>query len=298
MAKEQDKLKWNLIIKRIKDGNCTPFLGAGVNYGILDLGAQVAKKLAEKYNYPFEDTSDLIRVAQFIAVTEDPMCAKEEILELLKNQLEQWQKTVTLPDFFKAPDEPLSILAELPFPIYMTTNYDDLIVKALMAWQKDPKRELCRWNESVKKVTSVFDSPDGFEPTPANPVVFHLHGHDEVKESLVLTEDDYINFLVNISKEERLLPLRISQALSGSSLIFIGYALADWNFRVLFKGLISSMEDSLRYMNVAVQLPQEFSGKEKYLVEYFQNMNVQVYFGTAKEFTLKLRDCWREFTNE
>ncbi len=294
-----DERDWKNLLRRIKDGKCTPFLGAGINHGILPMGSEIAKNLAEEFEYPFDDdSSDLAKVTQFLSVTQDPMTPKEEILHLLKKQLEQWQKTVTLPNFFKAEEEPLGILSELPFPIYMTTNYDNLLIMALKAWQKDPKRELCRWNKYVKEISSVFDSISGFDPTPANPVVFHLHGHDEVPESLVLTEDDYINFLVNISREQNLLPPRIHEALAGTSLIFIGYRLADWDFRVLFRGLVDSMESSLRRISVAVQLPPdntEQSAQQKYLTEYFGNIKVQVYWGTARDFTNELRDRWKEF---
>ncbi len=36
---------------------------------------------------------------------------------------------------------------------------------------------------SVKEKPSAFDTASGFDPNPANLVVFHLHGHDEVPES-------------------------------------------------------------------------------------------------------------------
>ena len=72
---------------------------------------------------------------------------------------------------------------------------------ALKSRTKDPRRELCRWNEAIKHHTSIFDSPTTYEPTAANPVVFHLYGYDKSAESLVLTEDDYLDYLVNISKD-------------------------------------------------------------------------------------------------
>ena len=295
---------WESLLPRIRDGKCTPFLGAGINQGILPGGSDIARKLAGKFHYPLRDSYDLARVTQFLAVTRDPMFPKDRILELLAEELEKWQKTIALPDFFKAPDEPLGVLADLPLPIYMTTNYDYLMIKALETRQKKPRRELCRWNKYVKDTLkdkpSAFDSVAGFEPTPATPVVFHLHGHDEVPESLVLTEGDYLDFLVNISRQQDLLPPRIHEALSGSSLLFIGYRLADWDFRVLFQGMVSSMEGCLRRISVAVQLPAENS-KEKhqeaqeYLNKYFGNMKVYVYWGTAKEFAVELRDRWEKF---
>ena len=303
MLNALEDINWNILLRRIKEGDCTPFLGAGVNHGILPLGADIAKELAEKYKYPFKDCNDLLRVSQFLAVTQDPKFPKEEILEMLKDHLEQWEKTVTLPDFFKAPDEPLSILADLPIPIYMTTNYDNLLFRALEARQKEPKRELCRWYENFRRIPSVFDPSEVFEPTSANPVVFHLHGYGEVKESLVLTEDDYINFLINISKQQDLLPPRIQQAIADTSLIFIGYRFADWNFRVLFQGIVRSVESSNRPLSVAVQLLPEDTDEntqrkqQVYLAKYFSNIerHIHVYWGSAKEFAVELRERWDKF---
>ena len=215
------------------------------------------------------------------------MFPKEEILK--------WFATVAPPDF-TAPDEPLAALADLPLPVYMTTNYDDFMAKALVSRNKDPRREVCRWNSRLKGRTPPL------RPTPANPVVFHLHGHHEVPESLVLTEDDYLDFLVNLSKDQdKLLPPRIQQALTEASLLFIGYRLADWDFRVLFRGLVHAMEASLRRVSVAVQLPPNAPEQvhrhsvQKYLIDYFEDIKVRVYWGTAREFAAELRDRWRRF---
>jgi hypothetical protein len=289
MPKTLEERDWNLLLRRIKAGKCTPFLGAGACFGAIPLGSRIAEKWAQKHDYPLEDCRDLARVAQFLAVQYDPMFPKEEILE-------RFFRNVDPPDFTQ-PDEPHGVLADLPLPIYMTTNYDDFMVRALRSRHKDPKRDLCRWNKLVKDQPSIFESEPGFNPTPANPVVFHLHGHDEVPESLVLTEDDYLDFLVNISRDQTLLPLRIQRALTGASLLFIGYRLADWSFRVLFRGLVSSMEASLRRISVAVQLSPEDQNVQNYLADYFGNINVKVYWGTAREFSAELRERWEGFSN-
>ena len=93
------------------------------------------------------------------------------------------------------------LLAELPLPIYMTTNYDDFMFRALLARKKNVQKELCRWNKSIQEQPSLFDM--GFVPTPENPVVYHLHGHKDHVGSLVLTEDDYLEFLVSISSNDQ-----------------------------------------------------------------------------------------------
>lgn len=259
MLSKLDEKAWDLLLPRIKEGKCTPFLGAGACVGTLPLAADIARVWAQKYAYPFPDTGNLARVAQYLAVLYDPMFPKEAILR-------QFFEDAVPPDFTDPIKPELHfVLADLPLPIYMTTNYDDFMLQALQKRKKSPARELCCWNkllEERKKRSSIFDSNPHFEPTPEQPLIFHLHGHDGVPESLVLTEDDYLDFLVNTSRKLKLLPHQISRALSGSSLLFIGYSLEDWTFRVLFRGLVSSTEPSLRRISVTVQLqPPELVGE-------------------------------------
>jgi hypothetical protein len=257
MANTLKESDWKILLRRIRKGKCTPFLGAGACCSRLPLGSEIAKTWAEEFKYPLDDCRDLARVAQFLAVQYDPMFPKEEILE-------RFFKAVAPPDFGD-PDEPHAVLAGLPLPVYMTTNYDDFMAQALESRHKDPRRELCCWNELVKDEPSIFASAPGFDPTPANPIVFHLHGHNEVPESLVLTEDDYLDFLVNISRDHDLLPPRIQRAMAEASLLFVGYSLADLNFRVIFRGLVTSTERALRRISVTVQLPVPRAMDEVYL---------------------------------
>jgi hypothetical protein len=183
--------------------------------------------------------------------------------------------------------------------VYLTTNYDDFMAQALKSRNKSPRTEYCRWNSLLTKDPSVFEQPAGWHPTPANPLVYHLHGFHQKAESLVLTEDDYLDFLVSISRDQNLLPARIQEALTGASLLFVGYRLADWDFRVIFRGLVTKLDSSLRRISVAVQLPPPSSDAElsaqKYLTEYFDDLHVRVYWGSAAEFVVELRDRWEKF---
>jgi hypothetical protein len=289
--KERD---WDSLLRRIKDGNCTPFLGAGACAGFIPLGSEIAQEWARDYYYPLSDPWDLARVAQCLAIKHDPMFPKDEIMKRFR--------TVVPPDF-DAPGEPHGVLADLPLPIYMTTNYDDFMTRALRSRHRNPSREMCRWNSLVRDQPSVFDPGSGVEVSVANPVVFHLHGHDKVPESLVLTEDDYLDFLVNISRDPQIIPRRIEKALASTSLLFIGYRLADWNFRVLFRGLIGSLERSLGRIRIAVQLtpePPEAGGitqeqVQQYLEDYLAKDDVRVYWGEACDFAKELQGRWEAF---
>jgi hypothetical protein len=275
---------WKALLQKIQHQRCTPFLGAGACFGALPLGSQVAKEWAKNYDYPFGDDGDLVRVAQYIAVQYDPVFPKIEILK-------QFQK-VPAPNF-REPDEPHGVLADLPLPVYVTTNYDDFMVQALKSRYRDPRREMCRWNPLIKDEPSVFEQEPGFQPTAANPVVFHLHGHTR-PESLVLTEDDYLEFLGSIAEDPALLPARIRTALANSSCLFIGYRMADWNFRVIFQGLRRTMKQ----LSVAVMPPPAGDSEEarqraqEYLGRYYAAMDLRIYWGTAREFCAELRRRW------
>jgi hypothetical protein len=277
---------WEVLLGRIRSGSCTPFLGAGASAGTLPLGSELARRWADEYGYPLDDANDLARVSQFLAVRmTDGMFPKEEICQELR--------TAAQPDFARD-DEPHGTLAELPLPVYMTTNYDDFMYAALELESKFPKREVCRWNRSpaLRGARSVLTP--SYVPTAESPVVFHLHGHMSIPESIVLTEDDYLDYLVAISGEPKLLPHQIKKALAGASLLFVGYRLADWDFRVLHRGIVMAGEPSLRRLSVTVQL-RPTDPEREYLEKYFGAMNVRVYWGTASEFTAELRRRWHAF---
>jgi len=200
------------------------------------------------------------------------------------------------PDFSDK-SEPHRVLAELPLPVYLTTNYDDFMTRALTRKNRDPKREICRWNTLTRTEPSRFD--DGYQPTPANPVVFHLHGHTQIASSIVLTEDDYFDFLVNVSRDPLVVPPRIQKALTETSVLFIGYGLADWNFRVLLQGLSRYIEKGLGRTHMAVMTPPDVPDSEtqqkkaqEYLSKYYQNIDVQVFWGTARSFCAELGERW------
>lgn len=277
--------EWEILAQRIKDKKCTPFLGAGASYGVLPLGADIAKEWAQEYGYPLEDSSNLIAVAQFVALMTDPMVPKDKIVAMFRaiNKSPDYDNT----------SEPHRVLAGLPLPIYVTTNYDNFMSQALIKQDKDARQELCRWNSYVRDNPSAFDN--GFVPTVANPVVFHLHGYNPLSESLVLTEDDYLDFLVNISRDEKLLPAPIQKAFTGTSLLFVGYSIADWNFRVLLRSLARFLESGLRRTHFAVMKPPTSSEDMKqkaqdYLSKYYENIDVRVYWGTASDFVKDLKE--------
>lgn len=277
---------WETLLSRIKAGTCTPFLGAAVNAGLLPLGGSIANDWAAEHGYPLESKSDLAKVAQYLAIKFDPTRPKEFVLDKLDKSAK--------PLDVNNDSEPLNVLAKLPFPVYITTNYDYLLSSAIehhgRSSNRSPSTEICKWNRSLSVKPSLFKRGSKFKPSVQTPVIYHLHGHRSLIDSIVLTEDDYLDFLVSMSRDiDGFLPPRIQEAITGSSVLFVGYSLADIDFRVLFRGLLGNLEAALGKMSVAVQLPYEDANPnkqkaEEYVTRYFDNIKVRVYWGTAKQF--------------
>ncbi|HHH38289.1 MAG TPA: SIR2 family protein [Sedimenticola sp.] len=281
------EVDWRLLVSRIERGQCTPFLGAGAAYPLLPLAGNLAEELANEFEYPLENRRDLSQVAQFLAVsTGDGIFPKQMVGNRLKGRH---------PDF-QDPADPHVLVAELNLPIYVTTNYDDFLVQALEHYGKKPRVEICRWNEYVEEsVPSVFDDPE-YVPSNAEPLVFHLHGSLKYEGSMVVTEDDYIDFLLKMGKRSDLIPPAVQGAFSRHSLLFLGYSLADLNFRTLFRMLSGYLNKSSRVAHISVQLPsfpeQGTAHRDaalEYLNNYFKDMQVRVFWGDCRSFTLELR---------
>jgi hypothetical protein len=296
---------WKTLIGKIRAGRCTPILGAGAAFPALPLAKDLAEELlrdeevATGKSAPPIDRTDLAKVTEYIAVKRyDNVWPKDRTTEKLREHLKKYLKKPESLDL-KSPDEPHRTLAALRLPIYLTTNYDDFMYNALKESGVDPVREVARWNsELLKDVESEFDS--GYEPSKDRPLVFHLHGHWDRPESMVATEDDYLDFLVNISRDlatsptdpskKAILPTRVRRALTGSTLLFLGYSLADLNFRVILRGLVGSLSASARQLNLSVQYCSGERGElEMYTEEYFgHTLNIHVFWYSAREFCQEL----------
>ncbi|HEU0013680.1 MAG TPA: SIR2 family protein [Longimicrobium sp.] len=299
---------WEGLLYAIRHKQCTPFLGAGACAGVLPLGRDIARRWAREYHYPFPDDENLIRVAQYVAVQAGPMTPKFKIIDEFAGRG---------PPDFGDENEPHRVVADLNLPVYITTNYDDFMVRAIQSStslrepsgaviRKAPRRDHCRWYLARRREAAQTDAAQ--EPSTREPLVFHLHGCLDRRESMVLTEDDYLDFLMNISEAQDLIPPRIEQAFADSALLFMGYSLEDLNFKVLFRKLAAYMQRNRGARHVSVQLaprPGETADEQleraekqkQYLERHFDLQKVKVYWGTCQDFAADLRTRWERFNH-
>jgi len=299
---EADEFPWEAVIDCIEDRALTAFLGAGISAPPLPDAATLAAKLIEarKALYPFRSTG-LMEVAQYWATLEGQSAPKRQVRKVFE--------AIAQPDF-RAPDQPHRLLASLPIAVYLTTNYDLYMEQALVANHRMPHKEICRWNSGLRlRGREVVHE----EATSEHPLVYHLHGHIEDQESLVLTEDDYLDFMVNTRRFDdaanpdlRVIPPIVDEAIALNSLLFVGYSLKDWNLRVLLRTLVESADKSARRLSVSVQLePDDRTVVElgrhaamRYLDKYFDGLRIRVYWGTMQNFLLELTRRWADHVSD
>jgi SIR2-like domain len=290
-----EQTRWEVLVDSIGTRECTPFLGAGVSVPALPTGGQLASELAEQFRSPLVDVWNLPRVGQYIATTREAPYAKRQVARRIKEQQQAYHPGA---------DDPHVLLAALDLPIYVTTNWDSLMVRALRDRGRDPIQELARWNSQLSWNAGEFTA---FEPTPERPLVYHLHGHADQPASLVLTEDDYVDFVAALARDlTKVVPEVILEALSWTSLLFVGYSLNDWNFHVLLRLLMSSLaKDRARgetRRSVSIQIPNKATiaeGREddakQFISDYLGSTNVDIHWVEAKPFLVELQERYAGF---
>jgi hypothetical protein len=281
---------WHDFMLKLKSGTCTPFIGAGACSGVLPTGREIASQWAHP-DYPFPDSNNLARVSQFVAIEKGADTPKLRLQELFHGKR---------PDFHN-PDEPHMVLAGLRLPVYITTNYDDFMTQAIIECKdgRKPQRVCCQWHKARSRKRGE-KPPPALSPSVDEPVIYHLHGVIDDINSMVLTEGDYLNFLIYISEEQELIPPCIEDAFTESSLLFMGYSLEDMNFKVLSRKLESYVRRNMGLRHSSVQLDpaknattdeqKTIATKQRdHLDKVFSYWQVKVYWVTCEEFAKRIR---------
>jgi len=281
-----EEYDWDRLVEQLKRGECTPFLGAGACY-TLPTAKVLSRELANHYGYPFPGLTNLSRVAQYAAILHDPLTVKKHVCNILAG--------CEHPNFTDGA-EPHALLAKFPLPVYLTTNYDDFMISALREERgKNPSTAIYPWYKQFNPITDLPVIPSGSEP-----IVYHLHGRYTEPQSLVLTEEDYLAYLSNLAwdqgTDQGLIPPLILRHFAESPLLFIGYSLQDWTFRVLFHGLHLRSPEPERRRHVSVQLlsprsknPDALVQAQRYLDRHFEKWKITVFWGKARKFCTELR---------
>jgi hypothetical protein len=311
--------KWQGLAGFIREKTCTPILGPGLAESLLGSRRDIAMRWAEKHGFPlaFEDRDVLPRVAQYVITSQSPAYLAVAVREAVRDaiqcryadglpdelrqkaswsqgDLEQAMQQITAKFWENNPQDSYRLLAQLRLPLYITAGTQGFMKLALQEAGADPVERVCPWNKWIPREQAVYEET----PTSERPLLYHLFGSVNVPMSLVYAEDRYFDYLIGITLNKRLIPSVVRAALNSTSLLFLGFQMDDWEFRVFFRFLMAQegRERLKFYSHVAAQIePEEdrivdLRRARKFLEEYYESENISTYWGSPGEF---LKELWR-----
>ncbi len=272
--KEKD---WGTLLWSLQRRNCILLLGPELTAeglpGSTTLTGELARQLASDIEPPLLATTDLPRVAQ------------QYLAQNGRNDLER-----EVVRFYAAHEDDSSeiheALAAVPFYFAITSCHDSLLRRAMERAGKAPFAE--RYNFQGDKEDNV---PMG---TVDRPLIYHLYGSIQEPESLVLTENDLLDFLVAVVSKNPSLPDNVRSALQkkGKNFLFLGFGIRHWYLRILLHLLKFNQSDSRSFALEAFQA-QNFPDLEQTVLFYKTGFKIEVFDTEIETFVQELRERYQ-----
>lgn len=211
---------WDTLIYSLHHGNCILMLGpdaAVENDGGQPFTESLAGQLAEKIKPEIKqgiNCSDLAQVAQHYCIEKGRIDLEARVSAFYNARQ---NKTTELH----------RDLAALPFYFIVTTTPDNMFPQALEKQGKEPIIENYNFNGKTKDNVVMG--------TLERPLVFYLYGTVTEPGSLLLTENDLLDFLVSLISRKPPLQDNIRSQLQEErkTLLFLGFGFRHWYLRIL-----------------------------------------------------------------
>jgi len=221
------------VAEAMRSGSLVAVLGTDVD--------DLAARLATRFDYPPDESSDLTRVAQYVALTKGSGPLYDELHAMLTAGV-----APTRVHRFFAALPPLLRERGAAHMLLVTTSYDLALEQALL--DAGEEFDVVSYLASGRNrgrfchvqpdgTSSVIDVPNTYATELSlerRTVILKLHGgidRDPARalESFVVTEDDYIDY----GDIGSAVPVALAAKLRRSHFLFLGYAMADWNLRLV-----------------------------------------------------------------
>lgn len=223
--------EWRKLKKDFEEGRCVIMIGphlAGLQRdgGEVPLVEELSLHLAEvldeeKIKYDKKAVRSLSYIAlRFLSIEG---ARRVDLEDMAKDFI--LDNTKTVPEVYKS-------LAQLPAQLIVNTNPDNFIERAL----REQGKQAMSYFYNFRREQELQIDIDKL--SIERPLVYNLFGSLDKQESLVLTEEDQVDFIRNVVKEVPRIPTEImSQFDDRKTYLFFGFNLENWQFRLLLDGL-------------------------------------------------------------
>lgn len=273
-----------LIFNAIKSGKCLAFLGAGACTAFrkpngedvpgLPTGKQLAQWLAQKCEYKNGTPDDLAKVAEHFLYTQNG--DREPLEKAVKEKIQ-----------IRCLPRPIhTVISQLSqIEVIITSNYDTLLEREL----GDYGRRLTKHVHNPQNPrTGHYNGPR--RRFLEKEIVLHkMHGSIDEPGSMVITESDYIRYLALLHDEDRGMPDFFRKTIIPESiLVFLGYSLQDWNFRVIWEGMLSKQASVGTVKDAYALFKIPSSSPSSSLIHYWSKRNIEIIDCDLTDFSIKL----------
>jgi translation initiation factor 2B subunit (eIF-2B alpha/beta/delta family) len=249
------------LVDALRDGSLVAFVGSGASqtytdpqihhtYAGLPASGDIVRTMAERRKYIGKSLSF------------------PEACFLLKRQESRGQLEKLLLEAFDRPVvKPLPahvILANLPFTAFITTNYDQLLERALREGKRNPF--VIIRDDDVSRLRSLH-----------LPVV-KVHGCVSLPESMIAAEDEF----VPLSDSKPIVGALLMTILAKKTVLFLGFSLQDYDFRLVFQLVKRLLGDRMPKSYAVLQ------GEVDYNQQYWEAQGVDIVNSDLTEFLRSL----------
>ena len=257
------------IAEALKAGDVVPFLGAGASIACnLPSAAILAERLATEAEFPDANgRHNLALVASYLVQVHDSLKLARLLREVFDVKIE--------------PGRLHNCLARIDdLRLIVTTNYDDLIERALEArhpWVVvDRGRSGNVWIRQADDPWREFEAKRLSEVVVdrSRPIIFKMHGSldrgDKDNDAFLITEEQYVDLLGR--PETGQIPPMLATMMKRKNFLFLGYGLKDWNVRVMLRKLALARNPADRIKSWAIVLNASDAEKKLWAAQ-----NVEIY---------------------
>ncbi len=246
------------LVKELQAENLAIFAGAGLSKpaGFVDWKSLLTE-VAEDLDLDIDkEESNLVALAQY------HVNSKRNRTKINQLIIEEFSKNIGITENHR-------ILSRLPIHTFWTTNYDDLIEKAL---------------EDAKKVVDIKHDPKQLltSPKKRDAVVYKMHGDYRHPTDAVIIKDDYERYL--LQRNEFYIALRGD--LLTKKFLFLGFSFADPNIDYILGKIRAAHTENHQTHYCILRRVQQFVGedladfeyrekKQKYFIEDLQRVGVE-----------------------
>jgi len=278
---------WNSLVTSLQSGRCVLVLGPDI----------VADPLEGERRTTAEPKSVRDAFCDYLAqqLEEERQSIGERVLFAIAQQYEDWPAfaSVSLKNiaahFFRnstfGPGPLYRKLARCPFSLILTICHDGLFAEALSAEHKSPSRYWYHYRGEPRDNRELETAL-----SPETPAIYHLFGTFNEPNSLVLTENDLLDFINNFISCRPGLPNSLRILLRHNTFLFVGFGIRHWYIRVLLKLLLRALNHSGASVALESLAGLEARERDQTVLFYKRGARVEVVDMEADGFVQELLD--------